>query len=76
MVEGREAKALPQRAWVSPIIEHCQEKAQRADTPSRGFARDKAMSLGPLGTHTSKRHCIPIKMSLLKGQPCKFPCKA
>jgi hypothetical protein len=45
-VESREGKALPRRAWVLPSIKPCKEKAQRANMPSRGFAKDWAESLG------------------------------
>nr|BAD03862.1 hypothetical protein [Oryza sativa Japonica Group] len=62
--EDYEAKALPRRAWVSPSTKLHQEKAQRANMPSGGFANNWAELLGPLGAHASKRHCMPIIMSL------------
>lgn len=50
-----------------PSIKPHREKAQRAVAPSGGFAKDWAELLGPLGAHASKRHCMPIIISLSYG---------
>lgn len=59
-----EAKALPRRARVSPGIRSHHKEAQQADTPSEAFAKGRAETLNPLRAHISKRHRIPMEMSL------------